>query len=91
MSKQKPIKRLIFSASARDDLAYWETISPKTMKRINALLTAILADPESGIGKPEKLRYELAGLWSRRINLKDRMVYEVKGDAVYILQLREHY
>jgi toxin YoeB len=91
MSPKKSIKKLIFSSSAREDLAFWETTSPKTIQRINALLAAILADPESGIGKPEKLKYELAGLWSRRINLIDRLVYEIQGDTVYILQLREHY
>lgn len=91
MSQKKPIKKLILSTSAREDLAFWETTSPKTIQRINALLTAILVDPESGIGKPEKLKYELTGLWSRRINLRDRIVYEIQGDTVYILQLRDHY
>ena len=91
MSKKKSIKKLLFSTSALDDLAHWETTSPKTIGRINALLDAIMIDPQSGIGKPEKLKYELAGLWSRRINLRDRIVYEVKDDTVYILQLREHY
>lgn len=91
MSSKKPIKKLIFSTSAREDLAFWEATSPKTIQRINVLLAAIVADPEHGIGKPEKLKYELAGLWSRRINLRDRLVYQIQGDTVYVFQLREHY
>lgn len=91
MSSKKPIKKLIFSTSAREDLVFWEVTSPKTIQRINALLAAIMVDPEQGIGKPEKLKYELAGLWSRRINLRDRLVYQIQGETVYVLQLREHY
>ena len=59
--------------------------------KINSVLEAILEDPEKGIGKPEKLKYELAGLWSRRISHKDRIVYQIEDDAILILQLRDHY
>ncbi|MDP1720044.1 MAG: Txe/YoeB family addiction module toxin [Candidatus Nanopelagicaceae bacterium] len=77
--------------TAREDLAFWEQANPKIIEKINAILESILADPEKGIGKPEKLRYELSGLWSRRINHKDRMVYQIGGDTVIVLQLRDHY
>ena len=90
MSPKKPIKKLILTTSAREDLVYWETISPKTIQRIDALFTAIVADPERGIGKPEKLKYELTGLWSRRINHKDRVVYQLNKDTIIVLQLRDH-
>ena len=79
------------TATALEDLAYWQMNNPKTVQRINAILESILIDPERGIGKPEKLKYELAGAWSRRINHRDRMVYQVHGDTVIVLQLRDHY
>lgn len=56
-----------------------------TSKKGNAVLVS-----ESGVGKPEKLKYELSGLWSRRINHKDRLIYEIRDDTVFILELREH-
>ena len=63
------------------------------MNRITALLSDIIAHPFTGIGKPEKLRYELSGKWSRRINEEHRIIYVVdeKKDEVYILTLRYHY
>ena len=91
MSPKKPVRKLILSPSARDDLEFWERESPKTIEKINALLASIMDDLESGIGKPEKLKYELTGLWSRRINHRDRMVYEAGDDFIFVLQLRDHY
>ena len=91
MTTGKPIKNVIFSSSAREDLEFWERENPKILQKINSLINSILDDPESGIGKPEKLKYELSGLWSRRINHKDRLIYEIRDDTVYILELREHY
>ena len=91
MSRKTPLRKIVLTATAREDLAFWEQANPKMIVRINAILESILADPQSGIGKPEKLKYELSGLWSRRINHKDRMVYQIDGDTVIVLQLRDHY
>jgi toxin YoeB len=76
---------------SREDLVFWEGANPKVIEKINVILESILADPEKGIGKPEKLKYELSGLWSRRINQKDRLAYQIDADTVIVLQLRDHY
>lgn len=85
------IRRIVFTATAREDLAFWVKTNPRTIQKINALIESILEDPSSGIGKPEKLKYELLGAWSRRINHRDRIVYEVEDGTLIILQLRDHY
>jgi toxin YoeB len=61
------------------------------LKRINDLIKEISRAPHKGQGKPEPLRHALAGYWSRRINDEQRFVYKVKGDSLYIVQLRYHY
>jgi len=91
MTKRVPPKKIKLTATALEDLAYWQENNLKTVQRINALLESILIDPERGIGKPEKLKYELSGCWSRRINHRDRIVYQISKDAVIVLQLRDHY
>ena len=81
-----------FAPKALEDLKYWKLSGNlKIQKKISQLLKAIKSDPYTGIGKPEQLKYNLSGCWSRRINDEHRMVYEVKGDVVYILSLRYHY
>lgn len=85
---------LIFSRQAQEDIAYWKKSGNKTiLKRISVLLSDIAEHPYSGIGKPESLRYELAGKWSRRINDEHRIVYSVHDEMieVYVLSMRYHY
>lgn len=91
MPPKKHVKRIYLTATVREDLAFWEEINPKIVKRINVILESILADPANGIGKPEKLKYELSGAWSRRINHVHRLVYEIHDETVVVLQLRDHY
>lgn len=91
MTKRVPSKKIKLTTTALEDLAYWQANDLKTVQRINAILTSILIDPERGIGKPEKLKYELSGCWSRRINHRDRIVYQMSKDTVIVLQLRDHY
>jgi len=91
MVRRIQIKNIVFTATAREDLVFWEKTNPGTIQKINALIESILVDPSSGIGKPEKLKYELSGMWSRRINHRDRMVYEIENNVLIILQLRDHY
>jgi toxin YoeB len=87
--------RLSFNPNAWEDYLYWQRTDPKLVARINELLKDIVRHPFDGIGKPEPLRAEQKGYWSRRINQEHRIVYTVigKGDdqSVIITQCRFHY
>ncbi|MDE2805424.1 MAG: Txe/YoeB family addiction module toxin [Gemmatimonadota bacterium] len=74
-----------------EDLAYWTRTDRKRALRTLKLVEAILRDPFDGIGKPEPLRRELTGRWSRRIDSEHRLVYQVSDDRVYFLAARYHY
>lgn len=80
-----------FSAEARDQLDYWRRHDASKVKRIKAIMQAIEADPIAGIGKPEPLRHQLAGCWSRRIDREHRFVYRVAGERCTVLSCRFHY
>ncbi len=85
---------IVFTLKAKADLLVWKKSGNSTIqKKITALLNSIKITPYSGIGKPEALKYELAGKWSRRITLEDRLVYEVNDtkQMVFILSLKGHY
>ena len=82
---------LLFKETAKEDLIYWKKNNPKILKRINELLLSIKNDPYSGIGKPEALKYELSGYWSRRINKEHRLLYKVEDNYIGIYALRYHY
>lgn len=91
MPAKSPKRKIFLTVTAREDLAFWEQTNPKIVQKINSILASILVDASSGIGKPEKLKYELSGMWSRRIDHRHRIVYEIQGDSVIVLQLRDHY
>jgi toxin YoeB len=74
-----------------EDLSYWIQSDRKVALRILNLIEAVLADPFAGIGKPEPLKFELAGYGSRRITQEHRLVYQVKKDRVEFHQARYHY
>lgn len=80
-----------FSEQAWEDYVYWQTQNKKTLKRINLLLTDIARNGYDGIGKPEPLKNNLSGWWSRRINDEDRIVYRIEGDTIEIAQCKGHY
>lgn len=82
---------LQWSPNGWEDYVYWQTQDRKTLKRINNLIKAILQDPFRGIGKPEPLKYDLATVWSRRIDEKNRLLYVVREDVVIITECRSHY
>lgn len=85
-------KRLIaFTDDAWQDYLYWQGQDKKTLKRINLLIKDIQREPFSGIGKPEPLKANLAGLWSRRIDDTHRLVYAVDDGAITIIACRYHY
>jgi toxin YoeB len=81
----------IFSDDAWADYLFWQGQDKRTLKRINQLLKEIERDPFSGIGKPEALRGNLSGLWSRRIDQKNRIIYSVDDDRLLIYSCRDHY
>lgn len=80
-----------WSDSAWDEYVWWQGQDRKTLRRINQILRDIDRDPFDGIGKPEPLRGELSGLWSRRIDASNRLVYEVAGGTIVIYSVRDHY
>ena len=80
-----------FTDDAWDDYCYWESEDKKTLKRINALLKDIDRNGYEGIGKPEPLRGDLSGYWSRRIDDANRIVYKIDGGIVKIIQCGSHY
>lgn len=83
--------KLIFSDEAWEDYLSWQRQDKAVVKRIHELIAACKRDPFVGIGKPEPLKYALAGFWSRRITDEHRMVYKSEKDALLIAQLRYHY
>ena len=85
------MKRIIFSKIAWDDYQSWQTEDKKMLRRINAPIKDIQSNPLVGIGKPELLKYDLAGLWSRRIDREHRFVYQVDGLDLLIFSCRYHY
>lgn len=80
-----------FTVRGWEEYEYWLSQDIKTLKRINRLLVDIRRNPFSGIGKPEQLRENLSGLWSRRIDDKNRIVYEVRDKDIIVVSCRFHY
>ncbi len=76
---------------AWEDYLYWQSNDIKIVTRINNLIEASRRTPFEGIGKPEGLKHNMKGCWSRRINDEHRLVYKVDGDMLVILQCRYHY
>lgn len=82
---------LSWTDEAWKDYVFWQTQDRKTLKRINKLIVDTQRTPFSGIGKPEPLRENLLGFWSRRIDDTNRLVYAVDNDALTIISCRYHY
>ena len=87
--------KLIFEPRGWSDYLHWQLSDPKLAARVNALIEDTMRSPFRGIGKPEPLRENLSGLWSRRINEENRLIYRVIGkgedQALQIAQCRFHY
>ena len=83
--------RKVWTDDAWDDYLWWQQHDRKMLKRINQLIRDVERDPFNGIGKPEPLRGELSGMWSRRINQEDRLVYEVADGQLVIYSAKDHY
>ena len=77
---------------AQDDLDYWKKSGKSSiLKKIKSLLESIQETPFEGLGKPEGLKHNLSGLWSRRIDRGNRLIYKVTSEVIYILSCRGHY
>jgi toxin YoeB len=83
--------RLVFTDRSWDDYLYWQKNDRRMARRINDLIKDIQREPFAGIGKPEPLRHQLQGLWSRRIDDEHRLVYEVAEDELRIIACRYRY
>lgn len=82
---------IAFLEDAWNDYLYWQTFDKNILKRINNLIKDIQRQPFQGIGKPEPLKFDMAGCWSRRITEEHRLVYKINNHKVIILQCRYHY
>jgi toxin YoeB len=87
----RPERQVHWTAQALEDLAHWDKNDRRVASRVRQLVKQIEQQPFAGIGKPEPLRYEWSGYWSRRITKEHRLVYRVEGNTVYIAQCRFHY
>ncbi len=90
-SGYKQNREAVFQSEFIEDLEYWVEIDRKMALRIIKMVKEILRDPFEGSGKPEPLKYDLAGCWSRRINKEHRIVYRVSNHQIDFLQARYHY
>ena len=82
---------IVFMDVAWEDYLYWQHTDKLMLKKINGLIKEISRTPFQGTGKPEALRENLSGFWSRRINQEHRLVYKIDNETVIILQCRYHY
>ena len=84
--------KIKFSENAWEDYLYWQDKNKESVKRINKLLKDINGTPFAGIGKPEALRHNLSGYWSRRIDTEHRLVYTIEDNGtIVVIQCRYHY
>lgn len=84
-------RRIVFEASAFEDLNYWATTDKKIYQKIVTLIKDIERSPFKGLGKPEALKHDFKGYWSRRITKEHRLVYQVADDEIAIAARRYHY
>lgn len=85
------MRKLQFTEECWSDYVYWQGQDKRTLRRINTLIKEAQRDPFAGIGKPEQLKGNLSGLWSRRIDETNRLVYQVDDDALTLISCRYHY
>jgi toxin YoeB len=83
--------KLVWTNAAWSDYLYWQVQDKKTLKRINLLIKDAMRDPEDGIGKPEVLKESLSGLYSRRIDAVNRLIYAATKEELIIIACRYHY
>lgn len=85
------MSNIMFTERAWEEYCYWQTQDKKTLKRINQLLVDIKRNNFSGMGKPEPLKNNFSGFWSRRIDGANRIFYKIEGEFIQIIQCKGHY
>ncbi|OLN24811.1 YoeB toxin protein [Desulfovibrio sp. DV] len=83
--------RLVWTPTAWEDYLFWQGADKGRLRKINALIKEIMRDPFVGMGKPEPLKFDLAGVWSRRIDAEHRFVYFIDNGDLIVLTCRYHY
>ena len=83
--------KIVWFEEAWDDYLYWQAQDKKTIKRVNQLLQDALRNGYAGIGKPEPLKGEFSGFWSRRIDDVNRFVYRISDEVIEVLSCKGHY
>jgi toxin YoeB len=82
---------VVFLDDAWEQYVYWQTEDRKTLRKVNMLINEIKRTPFEGTGKPEPLKHDLQGYWSRRIDSQNRLIYRIHNDQLKILACRFHY
>jgi toxin YoeB len=82
---------ITFSKHAWEDYIYWQSVDKKILRKINELIRDVIRNPYEGIGKPEPLKFDFSGYWSRRIDGEHRLVYALRDNTVIIYSCRFHY
>ena len=85
------MSKITFTEAAWEEYMAWQLEDRKVLKSINNLLKDIQRNPFGGLGKPEPLKGKYAGKWSRRINKKERLVYEISNEMITVIQCKSHY
>ena len=85
------IKRIQWDIDAWEEYCDWQRVNKAALKKINQLIRDILLDPFDGLGKPEPLKEDLSGFWSRRIDEENRLIYAVEQDVVVLISCKGHY
>ncbi len=88
---KKTDRRSVFTSKFREDLQYWTRHDRRIALRVLDLVEDVMRSPFDGIGKPEPMRFDFAGCWSRRVSAEHRLVYEVTGEFITFIQARYHY
>jgi toxin YoeB len=83
---------VVYKDKALEDIKFWKKSSQKNIQsRITKLIEDIQLHPETGLGNPEPLKYELSGLWSRKIDIGNRLIYEIFENNLHVISMRGHY
>lgn len=85
------MNNILFTSKSWEEYCYWQTQDKKTLKKINQLLADIARNNFTGMGKPEPLKNNLNGYWSRRIDEVNRLVYKVTNNQIEVIQCKGHY
>ena len=83
--------KIVFLDQGWEDYLYWQNTDKAILKKVNSLIKEIERTPFEGSGKPEPLKHNLAGYWSRRINLEHRLIYKIDNEKIVVFQCRYHY